>query len=137
MEHYDSVIAMITPNLIRPTTNGESTTSSEEQTLDDTYREWRGAEGLTRSANIDAVYDAFSDVRDSKGELMHVSSIGRKELGNDDMYNLQICEEVAEKTAKGMMVLDLFGEQGRIELQNSLARCVLQTLFEYKNRTPF
>ena len=66
MDHYDSVIAMITPHLIRPTTNSESTTSGEEQTLDGTYREWREAEGLTRSANIDAVYDAFSDVRDVK-----------------------------------------------------------------------
>lgn len=137
MEHYDSVIAMITPHLIRPTTGTKSATSGEEQTLDGMYREWREAEGLTRSTNIDAVYEAFADVRDSQGELMRFSSDRRKELGNDDMYNLQICEEVAEKTAKGMMVLDLFGEQGRIELQNSLTRCVLQTLFEYKNRTPF
>lgn len=137
MEHYDSVIAMITPYLIRPTTNSESTTSGEEQTLDGTYREWREAEGLTRSANIDTAYEAFADVRDSQGELMRFSSDRRKELDDDDVYNLRICEEVAEKTAKGMMVLDLLGEQGRIELQNALTRCVLQTLFEYKNRTPF
>lgn len=137
MEHYDSVIAMITPHLIRPTTNSESTTSGEEQTLDGTYREWREAEGSTRSANIDAAYEAFADVRYSDGELMRFSSDCRKELGDDDKYNLRICEEVAEKTAKGMMVLDLLGEQGRIELQNALTRCVLQTLFEYKNRTPF
>ena len=63
MDHSDSVIAMITPHLLRNLPAPNVKTKNHNRLLG-LYRDWRGSEGLTRKANIDAAYDAFRDEYD-------------------------------------------------------------------------
>lgn len=136
MDHSDSVIALITPHLLRNLPAPNVKTKNHNRLLR-LYRDWRDSEGLTRTANIDAAYDAFRDEYDEDGNLKPIAAQLRKDVGDDVAHDLCICEEVATKTARGLMLLELFGEQGRIELQSELAACFEDTLLEYKDRLPF
>lgn len=136
MEHSDSVIALITPHLLRNLPAPNVKTKNHNRLLG-LYREWRDAEGLTRTTNIDAAYDAFRDEYDADGNLKLIAAQLRKDVGDDVAHDLCICEEVATKTARGLMLLELFGMQGRTELQSELAACFEDTLLEFKDRPPF
>lgn len=136
MDHSDSVIAMITPHLLRNLPAPNVKTKNHNRLLG-LYRDWRDSEGLTWIANIDAAYDAFRDEHDENGNLKPVAAQLRKDVNDDEVHDLRICEEVATKTARGLMLLELFGEQGRTELQSELIACFEDTLLEFKDRPPF
>ncbi len=107
------------------------------------YQQWSTCDGAQRADNLTvAVNEMFSVIRieqpdPKKPRYLDVATDMRKHAGSEERFEEYVMTQAAERAAKALVLLDIFGETGVIELQTAYANHMEKILHEYEDRPPF
>lgn len=107
------------------------------------YQQWSTCEGAQRADNLSVVVnEMFSVIKiqqpdPNKTQYFDVATGMRKEAVTEERFEEYVMGQAAERAAKALVLLDIFGETGVIELQTAYANHMEKILHEYEDRPPF
>lgn len=114
-----------------------------DSSLGNVYQQWSTCEGLARADNLNVAVNEMCSVIQiqqpdpNKTVYLDVATGMRKEAITEERFEEYALTQAAERAAKALVVLDIFGETGVIELQTAYANHMEKILHDYEERPPF
>lgn len=133
---YDGIMQLIFPNLFKES-GIEDAPVNQYGINTQQYKRWNEGIGSVREAALDVSYNTWADVKYPSGGVMDVASDQRKHTKGSGQFHEDVIRDVALKTARGLIVLEHFGETGKIELQTALANETSSFLGKIDDTPPF